>query len=962
MSRIVRLVTCLAAFFAAAPTLRAETLVVPSGPALGDGRTTTTVQLYLPDGIANERFKLKPDEGRAGQITVGANGLISFGYTPLRVTKPKTVGFTLARKGGTAGEDRFEIALVPPYAGDLELRFDPPELLAGGDSALVRVTPSGDTPQAGDARRFLLTASAGELAAAMPAGDGTWVARYTPPATVDGPRTVIVTAADAAAPDLIYGWAALPIRVKQSVSVSVPPDANTILTVGDKQYGPLQASPAGTVAFDVELDPRQPTGSVQAVDSTGNSSNLHIDLPQPEYGRIGFLPFPAGIPADPVNTVLPVRVVATDLTGQPLRASIPKLHASVGQLGTVETSSVPGVYVAQYTPPSDAGEVTFTAELDGATVTTKVELLPPMTRLRLSAEPAELPEGTRDFTITARVQDSGGASISGSMPKFDVEGAAVRVRMKDNNDGTYTGTYRLNSGVESVSVLGVPPLEASGLPPYRLLVWPRQSAIPAGGGGSLPVTIAALDRYGLPVPNVDIKLAVPVGDAALPANTKTNEQGLIIAKMVAGETPGLVTLRAEAAGLVAETPIFQVAEGQLAPPVQPGGNTDQLGALALWRSAVSTLTVAKEGTAPDAGPPAMVQMVTVPPFTTPGAAILVTVRVSDATGMAMPGLEVELNASLGTIGALTDNGDGSYNVPVQLPPGQDGPITLTAKAGDITSPLLLPTLAQAGNSAVAAGGGAQGGQAPGNTGGGIGRVQQPRGNPGQAGGPATARLYGGLSLLAHDYSMEGTGEGTTPAEAAYVNGNYLKGQFGGAPSVLGGGWVKLGQLPVMLELEASAWLETIEVAGDEYDNTGYQARFGARYYSPLGTSPAYWYAMAGINHTKALAFAYGDETRTSVDISNHGLTGLRLGGGIGAEAGRFFVEADASGTWGLSALPQILTPRVLAGFEVKPGMLVFLSYAFEARNIRIELPGDGGQLKVQDKYQPLVLGIGGAFR
>ena len=957
MPRLLQVLACLAAFLSVAPPLQAETVVVPSGPALGDGRTTTTVQLYLPDGVPGERFKLKPDEGRAGQITVATDGLISFGYTPPRVTKPKDVGFTLSRKGGSAAEDRFELSLVPPYVGDLQLNFDPPALLAGGDSALVRVTPSGDTPQAGEARRFLLTASAGAIGAAMPAGDGTWVARYTPPATVDGPRTVIITAADAAAPDLIFGWAALPIQVKQSVSVSVQPDANTILTVGDKQYGPLQASPAGTVAFDVELDPRQPTGSVQAVTSTGESSNLQIDLPQPEYGRIGFLPTPAGIPADPVHATLPVRVVATDLTGQPLRASIPTIHASVGQLGTVETSSVPGVYVAMITPPSDPGEVTFTAGLDGATVTAKLELLPPMTRLALTADPAELPAGTRDFTITARVQDSGGASIAGRMPQLDVQGATVRSRMKDNNDGTYTGSWRLNSGVDAVSVLGVPPLKASGLPPYRLLVWPRHSAIPVGAGATLPVTIAALDRYGLPVPNVDIKLAVPRGDGALPANTKTNDQGLIMADLAAGATPGLITLRAEAAGLVAETPVFQVAQGQLAPPVQPGGDTEQLQALALWRSAVSTLGVGKEGAAPSAGPPAMVQVVTVPPFTTPGAAILVTVRVSDATGMPLPGLKLQLNASLGTVGSLTDNGDGSYNVPVQLPPGQDGPITLTAKAGEITSPLLLPTLAQAGAQPAVAGGAQPG---PGPAAG--GRAPRPAGTPGQIGGPAIARIYGGLSLLAHDYAMEGTGEGTTPATASYVNGNFLKGQFGGAPSVLGGGWVKLGQLPVMLELEASAWLETVEVAGDEYDNTGFQARLGARYYSYLGSSPAYWYAMGGVNHTKALAFAYGDETRTSVELSAHSLTGLRLGGGIGAEAGRFFVEADASGTWGLHALPQVLAPRLQLGFEIKPGMLAFLSYAFEARNIRIDLPGEDGQLNVRDKYQPLVLGLGGAFR
>lgn len=960
MSRFLRLLSSLLPLLLVVPSLRAETLVVPSGPLMGDGRSTATVYLYLPDRVEGERFKLKPDQGRAGQITVGADGLVSFPYTPPRVLTPQTHGFSLIRKGGTAGEDRFELPVVPPYEGDLGISFDPPTLLAGGDTALVRVTPSGDTPQAGDARRFLLTASAGELAAAMPAGDGSWVARYTPPATVEGPRTVIITAADAAAPDLIYGWAALPIRVKQNVSVSVPPDANTILTVGDKQYGPLQASPAGTVAFDVELDPRQPTGSVQAVTSTGESSNLTVDLPQPDYPRVGFAPLPSGIPADPVNVKLPIRVVATDLTGQPLRASIPKLHASVGQLGTVETSPVPGVYLATYTPPSEPGEVTFTAELDGSKTATILKLLPPMTRLTLSAEPKELPEGKRDFSITARVQDSGGASISGRMPELDVEGATVIRRMRDNQDGTYTGTWRIKSDTDKATALGVPPLEASGLPPYRLLIWPRQQAIPADGSTRAPVTIACLDRFGLPVPNVDIKLAVPHGDAALPANTKTNAQGLIQAELAAGQTPGLVTLRAEAAGLAAETPVFQVAQGQLAPPVTPGGDPETLTALALWRSAVSVLEVGREGAAPSAGPPAMVTITTVPPFTTPGAAILATVRVSDALGVSLPGLELELQSSLGTVGALTDNGDGSYNVPIQLPPGQDGPITITASAGDVTRPVLLPTLAQAGATPVATAPGMQPGQ-PAATGGGGGRVR-PAPTPGQVGGEAVARVYGGLSLLAHDYAMEGTGEGTTPSQASYSNGNFLKGQFGGVPSVLGGGWVKLGQLPVMLELEASAWLETIEVAGDEFDNTGFQARFGVRYFGYLGSSPAYWYALAGVNHTRAISFAYGDEHRTSVDIEPRSLTGLRLGGGVGVEAGRFFTEFDLAGTWGLAALPQVLAPRLHFGVEVKARTVVFLAYAYEYRNIRVTLDDDGGQLYVRDKFQPLTLGVGGAFR
>ncbi len=965
MTRIANLLPlcCAALCLLVASAALAETQVVPSGPLLGDGRSSATVFLYLPDRAEGEKFKLKTDTGRAGQITVSPDGLLSFQYTPPQVRKPQLVGLSLLRRGGPVKEDRFELQVVPAYRGELEISFDPSQLLAGSGTALVRVRPSADTPQAGEARRFLLSASAGQLAAAMPAGDGTWVARYTPPATVEGPRTVIITAADAAAPDLIFGWAALPIQVKQSVSVSVTPDANTILSIGAKQYGPLKASPAGTVAFDVELDPRQPRGRVQAVTDLGESTQLEVDLPQPDYPRLGYVPLPAGIPADPVNVELPIRLVATDLDGQPLRASIPTLHASLGQLGTVETSPVPGVYVALYTPPTEPGEVTFTAELDGATSTAEVRLLPPMTRLSLSSDPAELPAGKRDFTVTARVQDSGGASIAGRMPQLDVQSSILIRRMRDNGDGTYTGSWRLNRDAASAVILGVPPLEASGLPPYRLLIWPRQAAIPADGAMRLPVTIAALDRFGLPVPDVEIKLSVPRGDAALPAATRTNKRGLIMADLAAGQTPGLVTLRAEAAGLVAETPVFQVATGQLAPAVQPGGDTENQQALALWRSAVSVLNVAREGVAPAAGPPAMVTVVTVPPFTTPGAAILVTVRVSDAMGVPLPGLEIDVNASLGTVGALTDNRDGSYNLPVQLPPGQDGPLTITAQAGSVTRPLLLPTLAQAGAMPVAAvpGAGVQpayGQPQPAAGGGRPARVRQ----PGQAGGDAIARIYGGLSMMGHDYLMEGTGEGTTPAQASYTNGNLLAGELGGAPALVAGGIVSLGQLPVMIEAEGSGWFETVEVAGEEYSNPGFQLRAGARYFAPIGTSPLYWYALGGVNHTKALVFEYGDLSRTSVDLQSHSLTGLRLGGGLGLEAGRFWGELDMGLTWGLHALPQVFAPRMILAVEAKPNLMVFTSLAYEARNIRVALEDDEGQVNVKDKIVPLVLGVGGAFR
>ena len=67
-------------------------------------------------------------------------------------------------------------------------------------------------------------------------------------------------------------------------------------------------------------------------------------------------------------------------------------------------------------------------------------------------------------------------------------------------------------------------------------------------------------------------------------------------------------------------------------------------------------------------------------------------------------------------------------------------------------------------------------------------------------------------------------------------------------------------------------------------------------------------------------------------------------------------------TCGLHALPQVFAPRMILAVEAKPNLMVFTSLAYEARNIRVALEDDEGQVNVKDKIVPLVLGVGGAFR
>ena len=84
--------------------------------------------------------------------------------------------------------------------------------------------------------------------------------------------------------------------------------------------------------------------------------------------------------------------------------------------------------------------------------------------------------------------------------------------------------------------------------------------------------------------------------------------------------------------------------------------------------------------------------------------MLVTVMVVDAQGKPVVDQAPAMQASIGSVGAVQHNGDGTYNVPVQLPTGTDGPLTVTATANGATGSTALPTLAGMSEAAADDGG------------------------------------------------------------------------------------------------------------------------------------------------------------------------------------------------------------------------------------------------------------------
>jgi hypothetical protein len=945
-----------------APRALAEAILIPNGPLVGDGRTASTVRVWIPGLSVEEKIRLKPDQGKCGVPVVSNEGVLSFTVIPPKVGAPSTLGVGIQRKGAAVLEERVELALVPAFEGSVKITFDPPSLVAGAGTALVRLTPSSGTPQAVEHRRFLLTASVGTLEPASPAGDGSWVARYTPPANLTSARTVIVSAADAAAPDSIYGWAALPLQVKQSVTVTVEPDAKVVLKVGERSYGPIQASPVGTAAFQVDLDPATPTASVQAITKTNVKTNNVINLPRSEYGRVAILPLPQAIFGDPDRVSLPVRVVVTDFAGAPSK-DMPTLRTTAGRVSPLSPiATEPGVFLATFNPPAGAGQATLTAEYGGFKSESSIRFVAPLPRLDLSVEPQEIPKNKTDFTVTVRVKDPGGTALVGRPPILQVQDATLPKPLKDNGDGTYTAVYKIKPKTARAGIQALPEIAASSLPATRLLLWTRMTVGPADGTTTVPVTVAALDRYGLPVPNVTITLATPHGDASLPPSVSTNAQGLAFAELRLGKQMGLVTLRAQSQGLVAEAPFFQVTQGKAPPAFDAGGDPDTITAIAAWQGAIASTAVLVEAGAVPAGAPASVTINTVPPYTTPGSAILATFRVADANGQPLPKARPTVTSTIGRVGAISNNGDGTFNVPIQLAPGVDGPLTLTVTAQAATQSLTLPTYISTLQAAAAepapTAGGAPSNQPT------TGRSNQPRLSRDER--PAWLRVQGGLGVQAHDYGMsllEGPSDGgnaTAPSEASFTNGNLLKFDIGGAPAGGISAYYKVLDTDFWAHLDATLAYELMSVLQTGYSDVGRNLRIDGRYRRPIKETPWYWYGLAGYHNTTALLFRYADETRSSATLLHYPVNGLRIGGGSGYEKGKFWFEAETSGTFAI--MPVIWMLRLQAAYEFRPGNYAFLSFTEEARSMRFDFDDTGEQARVKDQQQPLLIGIGGAFR
>ena len=350
---------------------------------------------------------------------------------------------------------------------------------------------------------------------------GAWVARYTPPKGLTAPLAVVFGAADAGAPDKVYGTAVLPVTARKSITLDVTPGSSNVLTVGGRQYGPTVAAPNGKVAFDVDLDPRERTGDLKSVNPDTSRADRTVDLPVAASTSLAFLPMPASVPAR-ADVSVPVRVVVIGADGKPRSDATVKLTSSKGAVSAATWDRE--AYTATFTPPAAAGDVTVTAEVDGVKAERKVVAVGTVPSITLSTTPTDIPKTGTTFTVTARVKDAQGTGVVGRPPTLTVIGATAAGTVKDNKDGSYSYPYKVASTVNLVRVFAAPAVDVSSMPAARLIAWPASPTLPANGTDTLTVNVVAVDAYGLPVPNVALKVGAPKGDGTVPPSATTDAQ------------------------------------------------------------------------------------------------------------------------------------------------------------------------------------------------------------------------------------------------------------------------------------------------------------------------------------------------------------------------------------------------------------------------------------------------------
>ncbi len=686
--------------------------LIPAGEVVGDGKTPVKFSMVAlaEDGSPLTALKAKvvPTGGTTTALVEKGGGIYEFTYTPPDVDTARTV--ELAVKGKTADKTTvarvYALTVAPPPSHQVTMTANPPELILGQDASSTlnfQLSAAAGADLSGVALEVKTTA--GTVANLTYLGEGRFSALFTPP-KVNYPHVALITVVDKQDPGRTYGYVGIPLVGKTSYPITTTPNANVMLKVGERDFGPIQADATGRANVPIVVPPgvRQATLTTAAGAETKTET---IDLKVPEAKRLSLMPSYAGIPGDKGVTI-PVRVAVTTPKGLPANNAQVNISASTGTI-TKPVHEGRGIYRADYTPTATMamGQVSFAASLAAQPGVQSDTVSVPVVPVRpggvtLSADPPLLPAGATGFKALVQVVSPGGKGMPGAKVVLEANGAQLQESIKDLKAGDYQGLFEL-TGSGPVELTATVQSTATGNPMRSLVVLPTVERLPNDGLSSTMITVVAVDEFGYPVAGVPVDLKLVSGDGSLPSSKTTNDAGIAQVYYTAGRGAGLVSVQASANGRTGAAAFMQVPTATAAELELPRSGTDASLALRdAWAAIVQVLRIEREGQAAAipvavpvpqaAGELASMSMSAEPASVAAGGTVIVKIGAKDANGLGVTGLGFDFIVSAGSLSAIADKGTGEYSATLTIPAGLTGEVMVSAadKGGKASSFLKVP--------------------------------------------------------------------------------------------------------------------------------------------------------------------------------------------------------------------------------------------------------------------------------
>ncbi|MFK7927971.1 MAG: hypothetical protein AB8H79_07265, partial [Myxococcota bacterium] len=344
-----------------------------------------------------------------------------------------------------------------------------------------------------------------------------------------------------------------------------------------------------------------------------------------------------------------------------------------------------------------------------------------------------------------------------------------------------------------------------------------------------------------------------------------------------------------------------------------------------------------------------------------GGKVSLMIDAKDAQGLGVAGLSFDVVASQGEAGAVTDQGGGTYKVDVLVPPTAVGEVKVSVGSGDVASFSRIPISGVADNPEAWGTGTAVADPVTGG-GGVIGTPVDPT--------PDGRDLTGyslRLAFLTSGYTYE---QSVLPDNGPLLDATIaVGGDKGGSAATPQGGEVAIEgwfhkYVGFDAQFQASYWAMTADLF------SGYVVRDGlvqvngdlrVRYPFQSGDNTFWVGARAGYHGGDVLYFT-GRVSESQAQFQSLYVQGLGVGGEIGAEVGKVYVQGDISAR--LLGVNKFLGigANGHAGYNVTDELFVDVGLAVQTRDVIVVGETSGSELgQLNDSLVSGRFGVGIRF-